>query len=149
MASNGYNYAAIIGNLGRDPEGRPVGEDFVCNFTVATNESWKDKRTGELKQRTEWHRVVVWGPRARACFKHLRKGRQVSVIGKTRNRSYMGTVGEAPNIISVKKYVSELVANDVIFLGGSRDEHDDVPAPTERDAGETQLDMPAVSLPDL
>lgn len=104
------NRAEIIGNLGNDPElkSTPSGNS-VCNFSVATNEKWKDKE-GNEQERTEWHRVVVWGKSAESCAKFLSKGRQVFVEGKLQTRSWENKDG-------VKMYTTEIIAKRVDFLG--------------------------------
>ncbi len=101
----------IVGNLGADPEVRytPSGS-AVANFSVATSESWKDKNTGEKKERTEWHRIVVWGKLGELCGEYLSKGRQVYVEGRLQTRSYDDKEG-------VKRYMTEIIATDVQFLG--------------------------------
>jgi single-strand DNA-binding protein len=82
----------------------------VCELRLATNESWTDK-SGQRQERTEWHRIVVWGKRAELCSKYLSKGRQVYVEGRLRTRSWDDKDG-------VKRYTTEIVANDIQFLGG-------------------------------
>jgi single-strand DNA-binding protein len=82
----------------------------VCEFRLATNEAWTDKQ-GQRQERTEWHRVVVWGKKAEVCSKYLSKGRQVYVEGRLRTRSWEDKEGN-------KRYTTEVVANDVQFLGG-------------------------------
>ena len=82
----------------------------VCEFRLATNESWTGK-DGQKQDRTEWHRVVVWGRRAETCGKYLSKGRQVYLEGRLRTRSWEDKEGN-------KRYTTEIVANDVQFLGG-------------------------------
>jgi single-strand DNA-binding protein len=77
---------------------------------LATSESWNDKN-GQRQERTEWHRVVVWGKRAEICSKYLAKGRQVYVEGRIQTRSYDDKEGN-------KRYITEVIANDVQFLGG-------------------------------
>ena len=85
MAS--VNKAIIIGHLGRDPETRYTsGGDAVCNFSVATSESWNDKATGEKKEQTEWHRISTFGKVAEISGKYLKKGSQVYVEGSIRTR---------------------------------------------------------------
>jgi single-strand DNA-binding protein len=81
--ARGINKVIIVGNLGQDPDTRymPSGA-AVTNFTVATNESWKDKQTGEQKERTEWHKVAMFGRLAEIAAEYLRKGSQVYVEGK-------------------------------------------------------------------
>ncbi len=107
MAS--YNKVTILGNLGRDPEVRttPAGNS-VANFSVATTDKWGQ---GEDRQeRTEWHRVVVWGKLAEVCGEYLRKGRQVLVEGRLQSHSYEDNEG-------IKRYVTEIIAHQVEFLG--------------------------------
>lgn len=100
--SMSINKAVIAGNVGNDPEIRKTqqGKD-VANFSVATNEKWKDKQTGELKERTEWHKVVVWGALVPAVIeKYVRKGQSVYLEGEIRTRSY--------DQDGVKKYSTEI-----------------------------------------
>jgi single-strand DNA-binding protein len=116
MAGGGINKVIIIGRLGNDPEIRytPSGS-AVANFSVATSDTWKDKTTGEKKERTEWHRIVAWDKLGENCGKYLSKGRQVYVEGRLQTRSYDDKEG-------VKRYTTEIVAQDVQFLGsGNRD----------------------------
>lgn len=108
---SGVNKAIIVGNLGADPDLRHVpGGQAVCELRVATTESRKDK-DGQRKDLTEWHRVVVWGKTAEACAKYLAKGRMVYVEGRIQTRSYDDKEGQ-------KRYITEIVASDVQFLGG-------------------------------
>lgn len=108
MAS--VNKAILIGNLGRDPElrytkdGRPV-----ANFTLATNERWRDKE-GNNQERTEWHRVVVWDKTAENCAQYLQKGRSVYVEGRLQTRDWEDKEGN-------KRQTTEVVAQQVTFLG--------------------------------
>jgi single-strand DNA-binding protein len=105
------NKAIIVGNLGRDPELRfTQGGQAVAKFPVATTERWKDQQ-GQLQERTEWHNIVVWGKQAENCGQYLAKGRQVYVEGSIRSRSYDDKDGN-------KRYITEIVARDVRFLGG-------------------------------
>ncbi|MEO8603397.1 MAG: single-stranded DNA-binding protein [bacterium] len=105
------NKAIIIGNLGRDPEVRftPSGR-ARATFSVATTEKWTDQQ-GQKQEKTEWHNIVVWGKQAETCGQYLAKGRQVFVEGRITNRSYDDKDGN-------KRYISEIVARDVRFLGG-------------------------------
>ncbi len=113
----GINKVIIVGNLGRDPEVSYIPSGAaVAKFSVATSETWKDKNSGEKKERTEWHRIVAWDKLGEICGKYLAKGRQVYVEGKLQTRSYEDKEG-------VKRYVTEIVAQDVQFLGG-RDNQD-------------------------
>ena len=112
----GVNKAIIVGNLGRDPEVRYTPDGTaVTNFSVATSIEWKDKNTGEKKELTEWHRVVAFRRLGEICGQYLSKGRQVYVEGRLQTRSWEQD--------GVKRYMTEIVANEVQFLGGreSRD----------------------------
>ena len=105
------NKAILIGNLGRDPEIRYTQSGMaVANFTLATNESWSDKESGERRERTEWHRIVVFGKMGETCGKYLSKGRQVYVEGRIQTREWEDRDGN-------KRYTTEIVASDVRFLG--------------------------------
>jgi single-strand DNA-binding protein len=105
------NKAIIVGNLGRDPEIRytPSGV-AVANFTVATSEKWKDKNTGEMQEKTEWHRVVAWRRLAEICGEYLSKGRQVYIEGRIQTRDWEDKEGN-------KRYTTEIVANEMKMLG--------------------------------
>ena len=113
----GINKVILIGRLGSDPEVRytPSGV-AVANFNIATSEEWKDKDTGEKRERTEWHRIVVWRRLGEICGEYLSKGRQVYVEGRLQTRDWEDRDGN-------KRYTTEIVANDVQFLG-SRDSSD-------------------------
>ena len=107
----GLNKVMLIGRLGRDPELKYTqGGQSVVKFSLATDEAWTDK-SGEKKNRTEWHNIVVWGKQAETCGQYLAKGRQVYVEGRITNRSYDDKDGN-------KKYITEIIARDVRFLGG-------------------------------
>jgi len=106
---SGVNKAIIVGRLGADPEARTTsGGKAVTQLSVATSESWMDK-DGQRQEKTEWHRVVVWGKQAESCAKYLAKGRQVYVEGRLQTRSWEDQQGQ-------KKYTTEVVANQVVFL---------------------------------
>ncbi|MFZ5468696.1 MAG: single-stranded DNA-binding protein [Myxococcota bacterium] len=109
--AGGVNKAILIGNLGADPEVRftPSGQ-AVANFRIATSESWNDK-SGQKQERTEWHRIVVWGKLAELCGEYLKKGRQCYVEGRLQTREWTDKEGK-------KNYTTEVVANQVVFLGG-------------------------------
>lgn len=109
--SGSVNKVILVGNLGSDPELRntPQGNQ-VCDLSLATNESWVDKQ-GKKHERTEWHKVVVWGKRGEMCAQYLSKGRQAYVEGRIRTRSWDDKDGN-------KRYTTEVVATDVQFLGG-------------------------------
>ena len=110
MASRSVNKVILLGHLGKDAETRftPSGA-AVTNFTVATNRRWKDQQTGEWKEETDWHNVVLW--RAENLANYLTKGKQVYVEGKLKTRSYDDKDGN-------KRYVTEVMADDVLLLGG-------------------------------
>ncbi|MEF4469377.1 single-stranded DNA-binding protein [Escherichia coli] len=95
MASRGVNKVIIIGRLGHDPEIRysPSGTAFA-NLTVATSEQWRDKQTGEQKEQTEWHRVVMSGKLAEIASEYLRKGSEVYLEGKLRTRKWQDQSGQ-------------------------------------------------------
>ncbi|EHL23896.1 MULTISPECIES: single-stranded DNA-binding protein [unclassified Acidovorax] len=109
MAS--VNKVIIVGNLGRDPEMRtfPSG-DQVANVTIATTDKWKDKQSGEMKEATEWHRVVFNGRLAEIAGQYLRKGSQVYVEGSLRTRKWTDQSG-------VEKYSTEIRADQMQMLG--------------------------------
>ncbi|WP_445611720.1 single-stranded DNA-binding protein [Hafnia alvei] len=118
MASRGVNKAIIVGNLGNDPEVRylPNG-GAVANITLATSESWRDKQTGEQKEKTEWHRVVLFGKLAEVAGEYLRKGSQVYIEGKLTTRKWTDQAG-------VEKYTTEIhvnVGGIMQMLGGKQD----------------------------
>lgn len=107
---SGINKVILVGRLGSDPETKAIGQgSTVSQFNVATSENWVDK-SGQKQERTEWHRVVVWGKLAEICGKHLSKGRQVYVEGRLQTRSWEDKQGQ-------KRYTTEIVANTVQFLG--------------------------------
>jgi single-strand DNA-binding protein len=110
--ARGINKVIIIGNLGQDPETRymPSGS-AVTNFTVATNESWKDKQTGEQKDRTEWHRVAMFNRLAEIAAEYLRKGSQVYIEGKLRTRKWQDRDGN-------DRWTTEIIADEMQMLGG-------------------------------
>lgn len=115
MASRGVNKVILVGNLGQDPEVRymPNG-GAVANITLATSESWRDKATGEMKEQTEWHRVVLFGKLAEVASEYLRKGSQVYIEGQLRTRKWTDQSGQ-------DRYTTEVVVNvggTMQMLGG-------------------------------
>ncbi len=109
MAS--VNKVILIGNLGRDPEMRYTqGGTAVCQLNLATTRVYTNKSNDRVEE-TEWHRVVVWGKQAESCEKYLSKGRQVYIEGRLQTRNYDDKDGN-------KKYITEIVADAVQFLGG-------------------------------
>ena len=114
MASRGVNKVVLIGNLGFDPETKQTASGTaVCNFSVATGEAWKDQ-SGQLQERTEWHRIVAWGKLAEICGKYLHKGSKVYIEGSLRTSTYEKN-GE-------KRYSTDIVANEMQMLDSKRDD---------------------------
>ena len=108
----GINKVMLVGNLGADPEVRKTAsQQTVTQFNLATSESWVNKE-GERQEKTEWHRIVVWGKLAETCAKHLSKGRQVFIEGRLQTRSWETEQGQ-------KRFTTEIVATQVLFLGRS------------------------------
>jgi single-strand DNA-binding protein len=110
--ARGVNKVILVGNLGNDPETRamPSGST-VTNLSVATNESWKDKQTGEQKDRTEWHKVAMFGRLAEIAAEYLRKGSQVYIEGKLRTRKWQDKQGN-------DRWTTEVIADEMQMLGG-------------------------------
>lgn len=110
--SKGVNKVILVGNLGQDPEVRfmPAG-GAVANFTIATSESWKDKQTGEQKERTEWHRIVMYQRLAEIAGEYLRKGAKVYAEGRLQTRKWQDQNGQ-------ERYTTEIVANEMQMLDG-------------------------------
>jgi len=107
----GINKAVIVGTLGKDPEIRYAQNgNAVVNISVATNESWKDRQTGEAQERTEWHRIVAWRRLGEICGEYLSKGQQVYVEGRIQTNTWEDKEGN-------KRYTTEIIANTVQFLG--------------------------------
>ncbi len=106
----GINKVILIGNLGRDPEVRYTQDgQAVVNFTMATTMEWKDKATGEKREKTEWHRVVAFGKLGEICGEYLNKGKQVYVEGRLQTRSWEQD--------GVTRYTTEIVASEMQMLG--------------------------------
>jgi single-strand DNA-binding protein len=129
MAS--VNKAIILGNLGRDPEVKyTTGGDPVCNLSIATSEQWKDK-SGDKQERTEWHRVTLFGKTAEIAGEYLRKGSTVYIEGRIQTRKYTDKDG-------VEKYSTEIVGDRMQMVGKASEsgraekqqqpaDHDDIP----------------------
>ncbi|CDH46678.1 single-stranded DNA-binding protein [Candidatus Contendibacter odensensis] len=126
MASASINKVFLIGNLGKDPEVRymPSGK-AVANVTIATNESWKDKTTGEKQERTEWHNVVFYSPLAEIVGQYLRKGSSVFVEGRLQTRKWQDKT------TNQDRYTTEVVANEMKMLGGRGDSSGSAPFPAD------------------
>jgi single-strand DNA-binding protein len=128
----GVNKVIIIGNLGQDPEVRytPSGA-AVANFSVATSESWKDKTTGEQREQTEWHNIVVWNRTAELVKEYLKKGSKIYIEGSLQTRSWDDESS------GQKRYKTEIRGNNIQFLdrregagGGNSGMGDGDPGPT-------------------
>jgi single-strand DNA-binding protein len=135
MARRGVNKVILIGNVGADPELRytPSGT-AVTNYNMATNESWTDS-SGERQERTEWHRIVVWGRLAEICNQYLRKGSKVYIEGRLQTRNWEGQDGQ-------KRYTTEVVARDMQILDSRDDTATSAPdtAPSPGTSPRTQSD---------
>jgi single-strand DNA-binding protein len=110
--ARGINKVILIGHLGQDPEVRalPSGSS-IANLRIATTESWKDKQSGEFKEQTEWHTVVLFGRTAEVAAEYLKKGSQVFIEGRLRTRKWQDKTGN-------DRYSTEIVGNDMQMLGG-------------------------------
>jgi single-strand DNA-binding protein len=110
--ARGINKVILVGNLGADPETRamPSGST-VANLRVATSESWRDKQTGEQQERTEWHRVALFGRLAEVAGEYLKKGSQVYIEGSLRTRKWTDKQGQ-------ERYSTEIIGNELQMLGG-------------------------------
>lgn len=133
--ARGINKVILIGNLGRDPEVRymPSG-GAVANLALATSETWKDKNTGENQERTEWHRVVMFGRLGEIAGEYLKKGSKVYIEGKLQTRKWQGQDGQ-------DRYTTEIVANEMQMLdsrGGAGGSANFGGAPAGSGAGQQQ-----------
>ncbi|MFH2046908.1 MAG: single-stranded DNA-binding protein [Pseudomonadota bacterium] len=107
---SGLNKVMLIGRLGKDPEIRYTNAGVaIANFTIATSEDWKDKASGEKKERTEWHRIVAFGKLGEICGEYLSKGKQIYIEGRLQTRAWDDKDGN-------KRYTTEIVASDMQFL---------------------------------
>lgn len=143
--ARGVNKVILIGNLGADPEVRYMSNGgAVCNITLATSESWKDKNTGEQQERTEWHRIVFYRRLAEIVGEYLKKGSKIYVEGKLQTRKWQDKNGQ-------DRYTTEIIANEMQMLdsrGGGN--FDSAPAskpepaaePAAMGAGEFDDDIP-------
>ncbi len=124
MAS--INKVILIGNLGKDPEVRYMSDGrAVANITIATSEGWKDKKTGEKQERTEWHNVVFYSPLAEIAGQYLRKGSSVFVEGRLQTRKWQDKTGQ-------DRYTTEIIANEMKMLGSRGDQSGSQPAQQPR-----------------
>lgn len=134
----GVNKVILLGNLGKDPEVRTLGDGVkVANFPMATSETYKDK-TGQRVEQTEWHNIVLWRSLAEVAEKYLRKGTQIYIEGRLRTRSW----GEEGN----KKYITEIVGENFTILSRKKD---DESAPRTENTGSTNTSTPSSGSDDL
>lgn len=109
--SRGVNKVILVGNLGADPEVRYSSQNMaICTLKIATSESWTDKATGEKKEKTEWHRVKLFGKLGEIAGEYLKKGRQVYIEGSLRTEKYTGQDG-------IERYTTDIVGSEMQMLG--------------------------------
>ena len=112
---NGVNKVILIGTLGRDPEVKYTsGGAAICNLSLATSRSWKDKNTGERQEETEWHRVVLYERQAEVAGEYLKKGKPVYIEGRLKTRKWTDKDG-------VEKFTTEIVGQEMTLLGGKEE----------------------------
>ena len=110
-----WHQTIVVGNLGGDPELRYMQRgDAVCNFSVAVSERWRDRQSGDQRERTTWYRVAVWGPQAESCNTYLSRGSKVLVTGNVTARGYVNNNGEAAASLDLR-------ARDVRFMSSRSD----------------------------
>jgi single-strand DNA-binding protein len=138
----GINKVILIGRLGRDPEVRYTPDGTaVANFSIATSEEWKDRETGEKKERTEWHRIVAWRKLGEICGEYLSKGRQVYIEGRLQTRDWQDQEGN-------KRWTTEIIARDMQMLGSKEqsgsfsEEHGGGSSGPPADQSPTEDDIP-------
>ena len=126
--SKGVNKVFLIGNLGNDPEVRQTSTgNAVANASLATSDSWRDKESGELQERTEWHRLVFFNRLAEIVGEYLHKGSKIYVEGIIRTRKWTDKEG-------IERYTTEIVVNEMHMLGDKSSESNSTPRPTEQQA---------------
>ena len=110
--ARGINKVILIGNLGQDSESRTTpGGTTVTNIRIATSESWRDKQSGEMKEQTEWHTVVLWSRLGEIAAEYLKKGSQVYIEGRLQTRKWQDKTGN-------DRYTTEIVAGEMQMMGG-------------------------------
>ena len=134
MAS--VNKVILVGNLGKDPEAKylPSG-DAVTNFTIATTESWKDKKSGDKQEATEWHRISTFGKLAEICAEYLKKGSSVYIEGSIKTRKWQDKEG-------VDRYSTEIKADRMQMLGGKTQADAPEPRATGKKTNDDDSDVP-------
>lgn len=137
MAGPGLNKVTLIGNLGADPERRMTQNgQVIANLRIATSEIWQDRETRERRERTEWHRVVYFGPRAETILKYTRKGSKLYVEGQLQTRKWQDQSGQ-------DRYTTEIIGRDFVFLdraegGAPRTESDPFSSSESSGSGTTE-----------
>ncbi len=126
------NKAILIGNLGRDPEISNNNSMTVAKFSIATSEKWRDKNTGEMQERTEWHRITAFGRLAEICEEYLSKGRQVCIEGRIQTSSWERG--------GITRYTTEIIASKMKMLGARNSERDYSPPETSENSSESLRD---------
>ena len=118
------NKVILIGNLGKDPEVRYLESGVaVCNFSIATGETYKDRNSGEKVTHTEWHNIVLWRGLAEVAEKYLKKGAKIYIEGKLRTRSWQDQEGQT-------KYTTEILGDNMTMLGKAVESSTESPAPS-------------------
>ena len=113
---SGINKVIVLGNVGKEPETRSFDSgDTVTNFSVATSEKWKDKSTGESKEQTEWHNIIMFGKLAEIAGQYLKKGSSIFVEGRLQTRKWQDKNGQ-------DRHTTEIIANEMKMLGGRGDQ---------------------------
>ncbi|MDA7786174.1 single-stranded DNA-binding protein [Gammaproteobacteria bacterium] len=146
MMSRGVNKVILVGNLGQKPEMRYTAtQSAVANLSIATTESWKDKESGEMRDKTEWHRVVFFGKLAEIVEKYLDKGSSIYIEGKLQTRKWQDKSG-------ADRWTTEIVGNELTMLGSRNTQSEspmnnnqsESPFPSEGDSGSglTDDDIP-------
>lgn len=129
--AGGVNKAIIVGNLGDDPKTSVLPQGgAVTNLSIATSESWKDKKTGQMQERTEWHKVVMFNRLAEVAGEYLSKGSKVYVEGKIQTRKWKDQAGQ-------DRYTTEVVANQMQML-----DNKEVEPQSQQDNGDFENDLP-------
>ena len=125
--ARGINKVILIGNLGNDPDVRyTAGGSPIANVSLATTDSWRDKESGDLQERTEWHRIVFFGRLAEIVSEYLRKGSKVFVEGRLQTRKWQDRDGN-------ERYTTEIVANEMQMLDSKSSAGDDFSGPPKRE----------------
>jgi len=120
---SGINKVILVGRLGKDPVINGVNQKKVANFSLATSDTYKDSKTGEKKENTEWHNIVAWAPIAEVCEKYLHKGDLVYIEGKLRTRSFEKG--------GVTRWTTEIIVNNLQMLGKKNQKQSEQSEPDE------------------